>query len=316
MNAPYPHPPRGLSYYLKYLLILLICLSPSLVIIPLWVWDLDISPTAVAVLMGIVALLQFAIIAHPMLVSHTVVTDVGLPKDEDISYQMLPYPKTLSEATMLLEMEGFERFGEIETSTVMSKMPHPQWLYRSPKGHIIVGVLEIGDGTNAQAFLGFSTYSAKGNVTTTYPKGHQLRTGHSRYSGVNNSIEAAYAHHRKQVQEWIAEGNRPIAVQTVQEYIDLDCKNGPDNRVWIAQNLIDNILGFFLLFIALTPGFMLITSSFVPDVYGDIVSGDRSNIGFAMLVFGLSFCFLIGQRSKGIKVKGIKQKTKAKRKRS
>jgi hypothetical protein len=296
MHVFYDHPPRTLSFYIRYVLLLIIIILPILIIVPLWTGSLPLL-WKLGLLLGVAAIRLLSLV-KPLLVGYTILEDTGLPKDTDISHLELPVPDTLADVVVQLEMEGFERLGEYESYVAGVDRPVPVWIYRSSKGQIIAQITAIGQPETP--FIGLTTVTEKGIVETTYPRGHQLRLPKARFSGVRSNLQAAYRHHIQQVRDFTAKGERIVIVESVAQYFKMDRRFAPQFKVRMGHILLDRVIAELFLTMGLVPGFLLFATWFMPEIMQHVPEGNHLYSGFFMLVIGLIVANTINLRSRGV----------------
>ncbi|MEM9954295.1 MAG: hypothetical protein AAF846_21980 [Chloroflexota bacterium] len=301
MDVTYEHPPRGARYYANFLIACILIALPAFIIAPIWLSHL--KPFWISMVIIAVVVLRLPPILQKLLSIMTIVHDVGIPKDTDVSHLDLSPPDTLLDDILELELMGFERYGEYEGTAAGLDTPIPVWVMTKHSGRIRVELTEIND----TPFVAFITYGTEGLVQTYYRTGHSLMLTNARFSGVRNSLEASYYHHRQQIKALGANIGKIVPVQNMKQETALYVKYQEEFRKFLQQQLIDFVATQMLFTAVMTPFFAWLGAMYLsPYIYG-IFAGWRGigTISLA-LVSGL-LIVLISRRKMG---KNIKRKQK------
>lgn len=295
MQVAYEHPPRKLSFYLRFLITLLIICIPIIIIQLIWyshvslTWLIGLIMVTIALfIMSIAKSLLKVMIAHE---------DYEVPKDMDISKLDMDVPDVLEDTKILLELEGFERLGEMETYHSSLDKPIPTWAFSKANGKIIADTTTIGN----KPFMMFATFAENGVVMTYYPVGHRVNLENARFSSVSSSIEDTYKYHLKQLQRMRPKMGRLIPVKSIKHYSYLERKFISLTKVHYWHSVVDQFIGLIVLSVIFAFGHALFASWWFPRQYFDLFAGWRFPATAIVFVGSLVFGVIVENRKNGIK---------------
>ncbi|MEL7435117.1 MAG: hypothetical protein AAFN11_14315, partial [Chloroflexota bacterium] len=242
----------------------------------------------------------------------TILQDVGVPKEHNISKLNMSPPDEIASVTMQLDLEGFERLGEAENYAAGADKPVPSWAYQKSGGKIIAEAFYL-EGNH---WVGFVTYGTKGLVITTYPQGHQLNLPNARFGGVKSTVEDAYRYHVAQVLDIKGGIGKVVPVKSLDHHHKLDRRYASLNRKWMGLNVRDFMVIQFLISIAIAPGIALFATWWIPSyLETNVWDGWRLVAAPILLIGGLLIAFIVEQGKSGIGNvdKAIKRKNKGRK---
>ncbi|MEL6525975.1 MAG: hypothetical protein AAFQ07_09725 [Chloroflexota bacterium] len=207
-RTQYNHPPRKWQFWALYVGILMVVVLPFGAIFIF----ADITQNVYAPTFLIGALWYLWHSHHKILSIMVLYEDIGIDKGEDVTEQHIMPPPVLDEVMLQLEMDGFTRFCEIESSVGLETSPSVVWGLLDDT-ETVLALTSVAGNT---AHLHLQSYGTEGGIFTD----HNLRmirvdNPHGEIRGTLTSLPDTIDYHRGRVSSRFATG--AIKLETLEQ---------------------------------------------------------------------------------------------------
>lgn len=222
LKTAYEHPPRELSFYLQYIGRFALILSPILLTYVFFIPLPEFQFFSVAVLPPLIVLLLLVIFVNYRALMHIIVMieDEDIDKGNDVTAFNYDTPPKLDEIMLQLELNGFERMGEIEVAIGVDE-PVIEWVLTKDDGKILAEVIYYSK--TSKHFMAFTSYTTAGWIATAYGSNmRKVNKADIRTTAISTTLDDALAYHILQIREMSDSPGDVFATQSMQHHGELE----------------------------------------------------------------------------------------------